>query len=245
MTIEASGRLALTPTFRSLRSVAATPFRKLAPTFRGQRRLNLGSAVLAAGLFLGFAGISQAAVDEDDATVSAVPERPAGAPMALNRYVRPSPRHRRSHAHRSSAVAPRPSASKKATEVADGDNSPPVPLAVANANAQMAATAPADNGKAIAAQAGDIGQNAADNSTNAPPASETQIVSADQLNEVDRALQENKPARAMFAIASANTVAAPGSSESFTWERTSRIGKIFIGCGMLLMVASAVRLFMA
>ncbi len=49
-------------------------------------------------------------------------------------------------------------------------------------------------------------------------------------------------------VASANPPAAPvmaSSQESSTWDQTSLIGKIFIGFGALLTMASAARMFMA
>jgi hypothetical protein len=80
------------------------------------------------------------------------------------------------------------------------------------------------------------------------------VVAADELNDVDRALQEGTPAAAPVALASADApaatapppaAAASASSESSTWDRTSLIGKIFIGFGALLTMASAARMFMA
>jgi hypothetical protein len=53
-------------------------------------------------------------------------------------------------------------------------------------------------------------------------------------------------------MASAETPAAPAapvtaasSNESSTWDQTSLIGKIFIGFGALLTMASAARMFIA
>ena len=37
----------------------------------------------------------------------------------------------------------------------------------------------------------------------------------------------------------------PAATESSTWDQTSLIGKIFIGFGALLTMASAARMFMA
>jgi hypothetical protein len=83
------------------------------------------------------------------------------------------------------------------------------------------------------------------------------IVSADQLNDVDRALQEKQPPGTPLAMASANVPAANApvmaasnplmatGSGNTTWDRTSLIGKIFIGFGVLLTMASAVRMFIA
>ena len=212
----------------------------------GRATLILATGILATGFFVCLAGPSQAAVDAEDATVSS--ESAAGAPVALNRYAKQGPRHWRSQAHRKSPKLVKSSATKKAADVADadGDNSTAIPALVANANAQMiAADTPAGNGKAMSARANDILQAAADNPTDTQPSAETQIVSADQLNDVDRALQESKPIAATFAMASADTAATAGSDESSTWDRTSLIGKIFIGLGVLLTMASAARMFMA
>jgi hypothetical protein len=201
--------------------------------------------ILATGLFVWFAGPSQAATDEDDGAISA--ETAAGPPIALNRYASPGSRHRRRHAHRRSGkVASKSFASTKADEVAAGDNSSTIPPSVADAKAQMnAAETPAANGEAMSARANDVRQAAANNSVDTPPPAKNQTASADQLNDVDRALQESKPIAAAFAMASAGTPATIGSNESSTWDRTSLIGKIFIGFGVLLTMASAARMFMA
>jgi hypothetical protein len=199
--------------------------------------------ILATGLFVWFAGPSQAATDEDDGAVTA--ETAAGPPIALNRYANPSPRHRRVRAHaRSGKMALKSSAGTKAAEIAVG-NSPTISSSVANAKAQMNATeTPVANGEAVSARANDVQQATADNSMDAPSPAKSQTVSADQLNDVDRALQESKPIAAAFSIASVGISATTGN-ESSTWDRTSMIGKIFIGFGVLLTMASAARMFMA
>jgi hypothetical protein len=213
----------------------------------GRSALILATGILATGLFVCFAGPSQAAANEGDAAVSS--ESAAGPPIALNRYTNNGSRHARRHAHRkSSMTAPTSSAGKKDTEIAaaDSDNSTAIPLSVANANAQMtAADTPTANGKAMSARANDVLQGTPHNSTDAQPTAETQIVSADQLNDIDRALQASKPIPATFAIASAEPPMTTASNESTTWDRTSLIGRIFIGFGALLTMASAVRMFMA
>jgi hypothetical protein len=170
--------------------------------------------------------------------------------MALDRYVQHGSRHLRRHAHRKlSKVAPKPSPNTNAAEVAtaDSDNSTAILPSVANANAQMtAANTPAGNGKAMSAWADDILPATTGNPTDTqPPAAQTQIAAADQLNDVDRALQENKPVAAAFAMAPAGRPVASSSNESSIWERTSLIGKIFMGFGALLTMASAVRMFVA
>ncbi len=74
------------------------------------------------------------------------------------------------------------------------------------------------------------------------------MASADQLNDVDRSLHENNARPPTLAMASAEAPAAAASRqqhESSTWDQTSLIGKIFIGFGALLTMASAARMFMA
>jgi hypothetical protein len=72
----------------------------------------------------------------------------------------------------------------------------------------------------------------------------TMRVAADQLNDADRSLHEGSPAPAVSANPPPAPVAAV-SGEGSTWDKTSLIGKIFIGFGALLAVASAARMFMA
>ena len=204
--------------------------------------------ILATGLFVCFAGPSQAAAGADNATASAKPESAAGAPIALDKYAKHGSRHWKKYAHRKSGkVALKSSTDKKATatDVADddGDNSIAIPPSVANANAQLtSADTPTANARAMSARASDNLQTAPGN-----PAAETQLVAADQLNEVDRALHEGKPAAVTMGSAEAPVapVAAASSNESSTWDQTSLIGKIFIGFGALLTMASAARMFMA
>jgi hypothetical protein len=215
--------------------------------------------ILATGLFVGFAGPSQAAAAADNADYTAAStksENTAGAPIALNKYAKRGSRHWKSYAHRKSGkVALKSSTGKNAAaaDVADDDGDSPsaIPPSVANANAQLAsADTPTGNVKAMSARANEILQNAADKSADAQPAAESQIVSPDQLNDVDRALREGSPAAApTLVMAAAEAPAAPvmaaSSNESSVWDQTSLIGKIFIGFGALLTMASAARMFMA
>jgi hypothetical protein len=215
--------------------------------------------ILATGLFLCFAGPSQGAPGSDDADYPAASpdsEDTAAAPVTPKK----STRHSKSHAHRKSGkVTAKSDTDKKtdATEVADRDSdnssaSPAIPPWVANANAHLAPMdAPTGNAKAMSTRANEILQSAPDKAAGAQPA-EDQVVSADQLNDVDRALHEATPPAPTFALASAEVPAAPvrpvmaaANSESSAWDQTSLIGKIFIGFGALLTMASAVRMFMA
>jgi len=211
--------------------------------------------ILATGLFVCFAGPSQAEPGADDAAVTSKPETAAGAPLALNKYAKRGARHSKSYAHRkSSKVALKSSTAKKADapDVADndGDGSTAVPPSVANANAQLAsADTPTGNAKAMSARANEILQTTP---ADAQPAADAEVVSPDQLNDVDRALHETARPAPTLAMAAAEAPAAPAapvtaasSTESSTWDQTSLIGKIFIGFGALLTMASAARMFMA
>ena len=104
----------------------------------------------------------------------------------------------------------------------------------------------------MAARASSIVQGTPDGSAATQPIADaaqdnTQVVAADQLNDVDRSLHENSAPAPTLAMASAEAPAATASagSDSTTWDQTSLIGKIFIGFGALLTMASAARMFMA
>lgn len=221
--------------------------------------------LVAAGLFVCFAGPSPAAAGADDAAAATKPET-AGAPVVLHKLAKHDSRHGKTYAHRrSSKVAAKTSSSDKTADAADeADHSPPITPSVANANAQLTAaqppaadTATGNAAKAMTARANDILQVAPDKPADAaPPASaqsDAQVVSADQLNDVDRALRESPPAAstppaAQLQAASAEAPAAPvaaSSHDSSAWDQTSLIGKVFIGFGALLTMASAARMFMA
>jgi hypothetical protein len=84
-----------------------------------------------------------------------------------------------------------------------------------------------------------------------PPATENQAAAPDQLSDSDRTLHDNaaNPSSASTASGDAPAVrSAPvmaASGEHSVWDETSLIGKIFIGFGALLTIASAARMFMA
>ncbi len=229
------------------------------------------SAVLvAAGLLLCFAKPSPAAAGAEDTAAATKPET-AGAPIALHKSVRHSSRHGKKYAHRDSGkVTQKASTDDNTADAADdSDRSSPMPPTVANANAQLApaqpttADSPTDNAaRAMTARASDILQAAPDKPADAPPPagaqsdaqsdaqSNAQVVSADQLNDVDRALRESPPAAstppaAPLAVAPTEAPVAARSNESSAWDQTSLIGKIFIGFGALLTMASAARMFIA
>lgn len=211
--------------------------------------------ILATGILACLAGPSPAAAaGQDSAAVSSKSDSAGSAPVSLSKYAK----HRRHFAHRRSYKT-----AKSSAKEAEGDMAAPkavssneMPPRVADANAQLAA---ADTPAAGAQASQTTADQAASNSPPAgQPGSNGQVVAADQLNDIDRALQQ-EPASAMPAVAQASTDApaatdepparpAPvraASSDSSAWDQTSLIGKIFIGFGVLLTLASTARMFMA
>jgi hypothetical protein len=190
------------------------------------------ASILATGLYVCFAGPSPAATGTDGSK---------------------SIKHYRHYVHHRSgkAVAKLSEAKQEpATDTAenDGVNPAALPPVVANANAQLAAADTLENSaRAMTTRANDITQAAAD----AQPPAASPVVAPDQLNDVDRALrEETPPQQTTLAMASAEPPATPAarvpaSDESSTWDQTTLIGKIFIGFGALLTLASAARMFMA
>lgn len=216
--------------------------------------------LLAAGFLVCFAAPSQAAED----AAAATPSHAAGTPVALHKFAGHA-HHWKKYAHRKpgKAVQKASNGDRTADAAGDSDRSPAIAPSVANANAQLrsAQTTPPDTSTgnaamAMTARANGVPQAAPDKPADALPAadaqSDAQVVAPDQLNDVDRTLRESTPpapaaaaaAAAPLALASAVPVAA-NASESSTWDETSLIGKIFIGFGALLTVASAARMFMA
>jgi hypothetical protein len=202
--------------------------------------------ILAAGLFVLLTGPVGAATDSDD---SATETRSENA-TPPHRTFRHASHHRKSYAQRGShATAMKTDADTKkaaATEVANADSKvlPELPPSVANANAQMLLAGVQMSAAAAIPSGTDISAKASDNPGNTRSDNETVLVAADQLNDVDKALHESNPAPA----AAANPPPAPAptmTSESSVWDQTSLIGKIFIGFGALLTMASAARMFIA
>jgi hypothetical protein len=208
------------------------------------------ASLLITGLFVCFASPSQAAAGTDDATAASGSEAAVGAPVVLHKNLRHGWHHRKPHAHaRFHRVALKTAGHKKAaaTEVA-ADNSealPDLPIKVANAYAQLLFAGKSGGDiMAMPARANDLLPAAPENPADAKANSETLIVAADQLNDVDRALHESNPPATAMASANPPPVVA-SSQENSTWDQTSVIGKIFIGFGALLTMASAARMFMA
>jgi len=133
------------------------------------------------------------------------------------------------------------------TKVAEAGAPSELPVAVANANARMGSDVADDTARAMTARANAL----LSSEQPAEPqgsVSTMQVVEADQLNDVDKTLQEPAPAsQTTVAVAPVKPVAVskPVVQETSTWDQTSLIGKIFIAFGALLTVASAARMFMA
>ena len=208
--------------------------------------------ILATGLFVCFAGPSptMAASADSTATILKSDSATAGKPVKL------SARHwKRSASRKSGKVAAKSDETTKA-DVADAasDTSAAIPASVANANAQLTpANSPADSANAMSAKASTMLVAATDKPAEAQPATDT-VVSSDQLNDVDRALQQTPSTQqqppstqtvAMAAVKAAPAAPALASGDSSTWDQTSLIGKVFIAFGALLTMASAARMFMA
>ena len=162
----------------------------------------------------------------------------------------------RKHAHAASKSDESRKTDGKQGADANGGPLPAMPDWVANANAQMTAadTAPADSARGMSAamseKANTVLQAAADKPADAEAPADTAVVAPDQLNDVDRALQETPAAAQSVVLASTSRPAAESAvqaanSDSSTLDRTSLIGKILIAFGALLTVASAARMLMA
>jgi hypothetical protein len=223
-------------------------------------KASAGSAmILAAGLLIGFAGLSPSmAAGDDSAAVSKSESATSGKSVKHgSRYLK------KRYAHRTySRAASKSVESKKADEkqVADasGGTTPAIPEWLANANAQMtAADAAPDSAKGMSAamseKANTVLQAAVDKPADAEAPADTAVVAPDQLNQADRALHlQETPATTSsqtVAMASAKPAAeSPGqaaTNDSSSLDKTSLIGKIFIAFGALLTMASAARMFMA
>jgi hypothetical protein len=196
--------------------------------------------VLATGLWVCFAGPSQAATTGDS--------KPA--PVAHTKYSKHVSHHWKKVAYRKSAkMALKHTHTRHADAAEDGEASA-LPPSVANANAQLAsADAPTSAAKAMTARANTILHAAPGTQVDAQVATGTQVVSADQLNVVDRALRESPPPVPPLAIASADAPPPPpvmaSGNDNSVWDKTSLIGKIFMAFGVMLTMASAARMFMA
>jgi hypothetical protein len=106
-----------------------------------------------------------------------------------------------------------------ATSSADDVSAQPIRV-VANANAQL-------------------------RSSDTPAADAQSAPTAETANSPDGRPAATNPMVAAAETPVAHEAPAPSASEHSIWDETSLIGKIFIGFGALLTIASAARMFMA
>jgi len=218
--------------------------------------------IIAAGLWLGFAGPLRATDSAAEPAGQTAQAEKAGTPVKLGKFSKHRSRHV-AHARKStkaaSKTAKKTDKTAAASDTQDNSKQLPLPPAVANANALMpgATDTPKTEADALASSAGktlaanqtDAAQPQAEPAT----AAAADVVPSDELNDVDRALTENKPATPTLAMASIDTAATndgsaigqSATSDDSTWKQTSLIGKIFIAFGGLLTLASAARMFIA
>jgi len=209
--------------------------------------------LLVAAVFVLFGGAAQAA---PSSAASPKTDGASNQPESVKSgKQRRQDSHRRTSgktAEKSDDKADKKDAAPKTDEAKANNDTPAsnqMPPEVANANAQLAADTPtAAAASAMSSRASDNVQAAADKP--AAPGDENQVVAPDQLNDIDRALQQDNPPaqKAVIAATDAQPRPAPvmaSSQQSSAWDQSSLIGKIFIGVGTLLTLASAARMFMA
>ena len=221
-----------------------------------------GALMLAAGLFLNIAGSAPApAAGSESAAASKSESATSGkTTKSSSRYWK-----KKHYAHRKyTRTASKSAETGKAAEKADAsaDARPAMSESVVNAYAQMNAadTAQSNIGdsaramsQAMSAKANTILLAAADNQADGQaPAEGAAVAAPDQLNDVDRVLQESQSSQTAASQTVAMAQAKPAQQEtpaqasnSDSLDKTSLIGKIFIAFGTLLTMASAARMLMA
>lgn len=163
----------------------------------------------------------------------------SGKPVSLKKFTRAKSRSARSA--RKSALAQRAQAARKAKEAAAKDSAKAtaaqkVTPAIANANAELLdGVDPAKISDASKEQTPAV---------EAAPTEPTQVVAADEFNDLDKAawdIAQVKPANAAALMESR----AEMRDDDSKWAQTSTIGKMFVVFGALLTIGSAVRMFLA
>jgi hypothetical protein len=223
--------------------------------------------IIAAGLWLGLAGPMRATDGAaEPAAPAAAPTESAGAPVKLGKFTKHRSHER--HARTKKSAKPETKTVAKVDETTasaaqDSDKHIPLPPTVADANAKVempdtAEDLPKTEASALASSAGQmLSGNQGDPAPQADsaPAAAADIVYPDELNEIDRALADDKTAAAPHlalasidiapSTSSADTTTQVTASDGSAWNHTSLIGKIFIAFGGLLTLGSAARMFMA
>jgi hypothetical protein len=204
----------------------------------------------ATALFVCLVGPTQAARGAESTAETARSER-VEAFVALQKRAKHRSRHSSKNAHlHADKVALDSPPDKQPNGANIGDRSWTIPRSVANANAELqsADTAVSIAARAMSARASSILKAGGAERPSGVQLAEAEVVSADQLNDVDRALHESSAPAATVARAAASPVApvaAETDAGSSAWDRTSVMGKIFIGFGALLTMASAARMFLS
>ena len=224
--------------------------------------------ILAAGLWIGIAGhVTSGLAQEAEPAAAAVTEAP-GKPIALKKFTKHQAAKKKvatsSRADKVKAEKAKAADAEDATPVVSTDaGKATLPASIANANAQQLSTEPAADPFAATtpaqAQANPLQADALIKSVGADSHHEAtvvaepgaQVVSPDELNELDLAAAETRPALTLASATLDAPAAAPApaaeatSADNSTWDKTSLIGKIFIAFGGLLTMASAARMFIA
>jgi hypothetical protein len=211
--------------------------------------------MISAALWMCFAGPLRAAETDTDTSDTAVqtestadaPDTPIAPKVVKHHAKKPA----EANSLKSGKLVSKSWNAKKADDAnaAQDEATPSMQPVMANANARLpAGDAPANNAlRSVSAQADNMLRTVrqadpAAAQTNASGAN-TEMVAADQLNEVDRLSDDKAPAPTL-SMAVAQTPYTASNIDS-TWSQTSLIGKIFVAFGGLLTVASAARMFMA
>jgi hypothetical protein len=218
-----------------------------------------GALMLAAGLFVSIAGPSPATAAGSESAAASKSESATSGKSAKSssRYLKKKRYAYRKFTRTASKSAETGKAAEKDVADASAGVRPAMTESIANANAQMnsadaAQDSTGDNAKAMSqamsANANTILLAAADNQADGQaPAEGAAVTAPDQLNDLDRALQEN-PSTQTVAMAQAKPAQQENpaqASSNDSLDKTSLIGKIFIAFGTLLTMASAARMFMA
>jgi len=213
--------------------------------------------MLAAGLFASFAGPSPATAAGQTGDAASKPESASSGKSVRHgsRYLKKRYAYRKYGRAASKSVDSGKAAEKPVAD-ASASAQPGISESVANANAQMISANVAADGsrngvakamsEAMSAKANTILLAAADKPDDAQAPAEAAVTAPDQLNDVDRALQEAPPAQTVAMAEVKPAQDAPAlASNSDSLDKTSLIGKIFIAFGTVLTMASAARMFMA
>ena len=218
-----------------------------------------GALMLAAGLFVSIAGPSPATAAGSESAAASKSESATSGKSAKSssRYSKKKRYAYRKSTRTASKSAETGKAAEKDVADASAGVRPAMTESIANANAQMnsadaAQDSTGDSAKAMSqamsAKANTILLAAADNQADGQaPAEGAAVTAPDQLNDLDRALQEN-PSTQTVAMAQAKPAQQENpaqASNNDSLDKTSLIGKIFIAFGTLLTMASAARMFMA